>query len=195
MNRKIFAKRTLATLLIVGLIIAAVFIARKIEDTLAEDRAIAGVECIGGIFRRVENAPNFPSWIAWAWPFKSTDHCWVLFTDGTKVTDVEVKNLACIRHLKQLSLDGTQVTDAGLKDLVSLTELEGLWLGNTQISDVGLKELAVLKQLKELDLWRAHVTDAGVKELEKALPLCKINTKFIGFTCDFGQGVMNAKAE
>jgi hypothetical protein len=196
MKRKTIGKRTLATLLIVGFIVAAAFVVRNIADDVAERRAIADVERIGGVFERGAKSPNLPPWLAWAWPFKSTELHRVRL-DGAQVTDAGLKDLVSIRQLKYLFLYRTRVTDVGLKDLATLRQLEKLELQDNQITDAGLKELAAfahlkklligskitdsglkglasVTQLEELDLWNAHVTDAGVKELKKALPGCKI---------------------
>src|SRR5262249_26073417 len=48
----------------------------------------------------------------------------------TRVTDVDLKELARLEHLQALSLNGTQVTGAGLRHLAGLEQLRWLDLGN-----------------------------------------------------------------
>jgi internalin A len=123
----------------------------------------------------------------------------MLFLNGTKVTDVGVKELAPCKslhllwlndndvtdassktlsgftELKELSLGFTNVTDETVKDLAKLTKLQNLSLTNTKTSDAGLKALASLKNLRELYISGTKTTDAGVAELKKALPGCEIS--------------------
>jgi Leucine-rich repeat (LRR) protein len=92
----------------------------------------------------------------------------------SKVTDIGMKEVKKLKHLKQLSLASTLVTDAGLKELKDSKNLTKLYLDNTNVTDAGLKHLQGLKNLTELSLDRTKVTDAGVRELQKVLPKCKI---------------------
>ena len=93
---------------------------------------------------------------------------------NTRVTDVGLKELTGLKHLRALNLNDTTVTDVGLKEVKELKSLQLLDLGHTKITDAGLKELKELKNLQWLALYGTKVTDAGVKELQAALPGLKI---------------------
>jgi hypothetical protein len=64
-----------------------------------------------------------------------------------------------------LELSNCEVTDLGLKELTGLKHLRALHLCNTKITGAGLKALAGLKQLQALDLYMTKVTDVDLKEL------------------------------
>jgi MYXO-CTERM domain-containing protein len=96
---------------------------------------------------------------------------------GTKVTDVELKDLAELKNVQLLDLSHTPVTDAGLKDLAGLENLQSLDLSSTNITDAGLMHLKRLKKLWWLSLRNTQVTDAGIKALKEALPGLVVDSK------------------
>ena len=94
----------------------------------------------------------------------------------SKVTDVGLKALAGMKHLKELHLEGTGITDAGLDQLKDLEELEYINLYSTKVTDAGMARLAALSKLKAIYLWQSGVTKAGVAALKAKLPKAHINT-------------------
>jgi hypothetical protein len=90
----------------------------------------------------------------------------LLYLDGTQVTDAGLEHLKGLTALQGLSLDGTQVTDAGLEHLKGLTALQGLYLDGTQVTDAGLEHLKGLTALQWLYLDGTQVTDAGLEHLK-----------------------------
>ena len=79
-----------------------------------------------------------------------------------------------LEKVTRLNLNGTKVTDVSLKEVAKLQNLAGLWLSSTQITDAGLKDVAKLQKLKILALAATKVTKEGAAELKKALPNCTI---------------------
>lgn len=56
----------------------------------------------------------------------------------TKVTDVGLKELTALIHLRSLRLEFSQVTDVGLKELPAFKQLQALLLmGCNKVTDVG----------------------------------------------------------
>jgi internalin A len=110
---------------------------------------------------------------------------------GSKITNVALKELRKVPHLRKLSLWTTDITDAGLSELRDLANLESLALGQSPLTDAGISEIAGLKklrvltvfnmeritdaalphvkeltQLEDLNLARTTITDAGLKDLQ-----------------------------
>ena len=100
-----------------------------------------------------------------------------LHLDNSQVTDDGLKHLARLKSLWSLYLNNSRVNDAGLKHLAGLESLSGLYLDNTQVTDSGLVHLTGLKDLKRLYVQRTQVTDAGVADLQKSLPNCRIHNR------------------
>jgi hypothetical protein len=96
------------------------------------------------------------------------------------VTDVGLKELGALRHLRSLTLAHATVTEAGLKELAPLTELRTLDLDGVQVKAAGLKELAALKQLETLSLTRTNVADADLEGLAplKGLKSLKLSSNY-----------------
>src|SRR5436189_124633 len=103
-----------------------------------EASAVKAVEKLGGKVTRDDKLPGKP----------------VIGVNlgGTKVTDVDLKELAEVKQVTAVNLGGTKVTDVGLKELKDLKQLTTLNLGGTKVTDAGLKELKDLKQLTSLNL-------------------------------------------
>lgn len=91
-----------------------------------------------------------------------------------EISDVSLKALVGLKHLKSLSLHATAVTDEGMKYLAGHEHLESLTLTLTRITDRGLDELAGLQNLKEISLFASKVSDQGVARLQAAIPILTI---------------------
>jgi len=92
----------------------------------------------------------------------------------TGVTGRDLRCLAKLPKLAELSLAGSKVYDLFAAEVGTLTKLERLSLSGCTFSDAGLKQLAGLSNLTQLDLTGTQVTVDGVAALQKALPKCKI---------------------
>lgn len=75
-------------------------------------------------------------------------------------------------------LSKTLVTDAGLPQVRHFKNLATLHLQNTEVTDAGLTHLSGLTELRDLTLGETKVTNAGVTALKKALPKCRISTRY-----------------
>jgi serine/threonine protein kinase len=84
---------------------------------------------------------------------------------GTGVSDDELKQLAQVPGLRELSLADTKITDDGLAHLQALRKLTHLDLSQTGVTSAGLVHLARLAQLVELHLQETKVTDPGLTRL------------------------------
>lgn len=81
------------------------------------------------------------------------------------LTDEGAQSIACMKHLRDLSLDGTKVTDEGISLFDGLIELEKLSMDRTLVTDVGLEKLSGLSKLETLSLSRTGVTNDGLHVL------------------------------
>ncbi len=131
---------------------------RAVTDD-AEERAVVAIKKLGGWVKQDETV---------------TGKSFVVYLQGSVVTDIVLKELAPLKELRTLVLHETEVTDDGLKELAQFKQLIFLNITDTKITDAGLKELAALKTLASISMYRTKVTEAGVAELKKALPGCKI---------------------
>lgn len=82
-------------------------------------------------------------------------------------TVVDLKKLALVSRLSELSLTGEEITDDSLKDLSFHRNLKTLYLRTTAIQGPGLKHIEGLKQIRRLDLTGSPVTDEGLSHLGK----------------------------
>lgn len=94
-------------------------------------------------------------------------------------TDEDMKQLARLRNLAQLSLGSTKVGAAGLKELAILENLSELHLGEAQINAAGLKELAGFKGLRSLT-FRGWPKNAPIKELVRLKDLEELDLSQTG---------------
>jgi len=152
----------------------------------AEGKAIAFVQGFQGVVIRDEAQPGRP--------------VIKVSLGGTGVTDLDLKELAPLTTLTEISLDKTQVTDRTLvvlreiKLLHALTQAQGpnrnqpshpeditiLNLNDTKVTDAGLREVARLYNLTSLSMNDTKITDAGLKEIAKLKNLTTLdidNTK------------------
>jgi Leucine-rich repeat (LRR) protein len=137
----------------------------------------------------------------WLKKLKSRKTLRVLDLGLSPVTDNDLRELAELPHLQELSFDRTAITDAGLAALAKMTELrkldlsglslsaagfrhlqcfaklESLTLYNAKISDVdaALQELTYLHELREINLAGTALTDAGAAQLVKFTKLRDVN--------------------
>src|SRR5262245_35609956 len=86
--------------------------------------------------------------------------------DRTRVTDEDLKLVAALTDVTDLSLEMTQIGDTGMGHLKSMHRLEWLNLFGTQVGDKGLEHLKQLTSLKHLPVGHTKVTDAGMVHLE-----------------------------
>jgi Leucine Rich repeat len=136
---------------------------------VAEQRALDAITRCGGQFQRDDKKVGQPVvavTFASAGPWTSTRF--------PRVTDAVVKELAALKHLRELDLSWAQVTDAGLKELTSLKGLQALDLSFTEVTDAGLRELKDLENLRELRLHSLKVTDKGLEHLKSLSRLQKL---------------------
>lgn len=158
---------------------------KKAKADEVEQKAIRGIEKSGGSFvcfflktGKIPLALNFPEKKATDMELKELvclKHLFSLDMSGTPVTDAGLKNLVGLTCLRSLELRETKVTDTGLKILAELPQLRCLGLNSTQVTDEGLKKLTGLKELFWLSLHGTKVTDAGVTEFQKKHPKCKVS--------------------
>jgi hypothetical protein len=81
------------------------------------------------------------------------------------VTDEQLRIIAKLPYLENLSLSDTQVTNAGLAYLKKLDNLRCLALWRTPIGDEGIRHLAVHTNLQNLVLDETDISDAGLVHL------------------------------
>lgn len=84
-----------------------------------------------------------------------------------KITDADLKPLAELPMLTDLSFEQTEIGDAGLAHAAGLTRLEWLNLFRTKVTDAGLAHLARLENLQQLPIGETAVTDAGLPRIAK----------------------------
>ena len=97
-----------------------------------------------------------------------------LSLSNTHVTDKGLRYLHACPKLKFLALNSALITDEGLEQLAALTELEALGLVGTKVTDEGLRHLMKLPKLRILSLQGTAVSDDGYRNLQAALPQCSI---------------------
>ncbi|MEX2120561.1 MAG: hypothetical protein WD847_13285 [Pirellulales bacterium] len=84
---------------------------------------------------------------------------------GTAISGLGLKHVACLPRLRSLNLGHTEVGDTGIAFLRSSRSLEWLALHYTAISDDGVGYLKDLHNLKCLDLTGTQLSDAGLRQL------------------------------
>lgn len=100
---------------------------------------------------------------------------------AAEVTDDGLKWLAHLPRLTDLSLYGTQDISAnGLNELCDLQRLEHFFLAAGDISDAGLRPISSLANLKYLDVSSTRITDVGLKHLAKAKNLTYLDIRKTG---------------
>lgn len=92
---------------------------------------------------------------------------------GTNVTDVGIAHMANLTNLKVLYLPSL-ITDVGLKSLENLLHLRHLDASSQGVTDLSLPTLKRFKDLEYLNLDYTRITDAAVSDLKRALPNCRI---------------------
>jgi hypothetical protein len=92
----------------------------------------------------------------------------VVFVDlsDTQTTDEDLKVLAKLPALENLSLSRTQITGRGLAHLKDLKKMRCLGLWKTRVDDAGLKHLKGMTRMWILVLDETQVTDAGLVHLK-----------------------------
>ena len=81
------------------------------------------------------------------------------------LTDVGIRRLARLPHLRRLDLSSTAITDAGLNVLRDLPNLESLSLAMTQVTDAGLANVSQCKQLQRLNVMWTRTGDGAIRAL------------------------------
>jgi internalin A len=95
---------------------------------------------------------------------------------GTRITDVALKELRKVPHLRKLSLWTTDIADSGLSELRELTNLESLALGQSPLTDAAIKEIAGLKKLRVLTVFNMQgITNAALPHLKELTQLEDLN--------------------
>ena len=98
-----------------------------------------------------------------------------LVASDTALTDTFLKELKALEDLGDLNLSFTRVTDAGVAVLKDFKNLTALNLASTAITDNCLNDLGQCPKLKVLTVFNTKVTKDGLDKLRKALPDCTIN--------------------
>ena len=109
-------------------------------------------------------------------------------TDHSTLTDDKtLAIISSLRHLQGLSLDGERVTDLGLKQLQKLGHLRKLSLTHmNNITSEGWSVLASLNKLEEISLDSKNLTNDDLKYIGKLKNLQKLTINSWGFT---GEGL------
>jgi hypothetical protein len=98
-----------------------------------------------------------------------------MWLSGYRISDVGIRPLAAMTHLKILELSQMRLTDASAAVFERLTRITDLNLAHTKVGDAVLEQVARMKQLRELSLSHTMVTDAGIKRLSACEDLTLIN--------------------
>ncbi len=93
---------------------------------------------------------------------------------GASFALAELKCLAELKKLRQLTLVHTGLTSDDVAKLKRLTQLEALNLTATAVDDRSMPHLAALKGVKQLNISATGFTAAGVAELRKRMPATEI---------------------
>lgn len=101
-----------------------------------------------------------------------------------RISDVTMRRIGRLTHLKYLNLDGTGITDAGLTELKKLKELTQLHLAFTEVSDSGLVTVGQLPCVGVLDLTDTKITDAGLGHLHRMKSLRVLLLDYCQVTAD-----------
>lgn len=83
------------------------------------------------------------------------------------IEDEWLVHLSKSQKLRELRVPYSEITDAGLVHLAGLQDLEVLDLHRTKVGDEGLKIVGKLKSLKVLDISNHTVTDVGIEHIAK----------------------------
>lgn len=109
--------------------------------------------------------------------FESGEEIVEINANRTQIKDDDLKLLAPLVHLTDLSLEKTKISDAGLKHLADLPVLEWLNLYQTNVGDAGLKHVARFKNLQLLPIGETKVTDKGLVALRDMPQLTYLGLK------------------
>jgi Leucine Rich repeat len=149
--------------LFVLMTIAALLLGICAHRAARQQSAIAAVEKLGGnVFYDYQcddhGNPNWGNWDQLPYAYvipRSLVAQW----GGDYFNDV-----ACV------NLNGRSITDDDLKQLAPLARILQLSLANTNITDDGLAYLKGFDDLRRVDLSGTKITSAGVSALKRALP-------------------------
>src|SRR5262249_46579968 len=136
------------------------------EFRVAQDKAVAAIESLGGTAEVDASSPDRP--------------VLKVNLEGKEVTDSQLEPLKGLSRLQTLSLARTGMSDAGLAILEYLPSLQRLDLAGTRVSDAGLKHLRKLTQLRDLDLGLTDTTSAGLSYLEGLEQLQRLDLRWTG---------------
>jgi len=92
------------------------------------------------------------------------------------VDDATILRAAKRSDWKAAHLDGTRITDLGLRNLKGWHSLHQLSLADTSITDAGLRELESLISLKTLVLRNTKASVEGIARIKAAIPELKVET-------------------
>ena len=155
------------------------WIAQIVRDANIQRRAVASIKQVGGWVvydSEWDEDQHTSSWKP-RWPKRLVDLVGIDYLGNVvfinlhdRGTDEVLREVARLKHLRQLHRPGFAVTDLGLAHLGRLRQLQLLSLDDTKVTDAGLAHLKGLSSLKWLKLTRTKVTDAGIAELQKSLP-------------------------
>jgi hypothetical protein len=87
---------------------------------------------------------------------------------GAKITDVGIKSLAQLPHMREVYLQSLDITDAAADAIARMPSLETVGLRYClSVTDAALIPFAKLPRLRHLDLCGSKITDAGIETILK----------------------------
>ncbi len=96
-----------------------------------------------------------------------------------------LKELARLKHLRNLRISFSKFSDAMLAELAELPALERLELFHCErVTDTSLKVLETCRRLQELNIGGFDVSDAGLKEVAKIKGLRRLSVSSSKITAD-----------
>jgi hypothetical protein len=92
-----------------------------------------------------------------------------LHLSGSQVGDAELKLIARLKDLEQLTLNRSNITDDGLDELIGMNRLRRLVLGGPRITDGAVVALLRIKSLDSLVLRNTRMSDSAIRRLEDSI--------------------------
>lgn len=120
-------------------------------------------------------APPEPSWQSQIAAVREGKSDRIEVTQHT-IGDEQLRKLAGLDGLRELSIEKGKITSAALPVLAKLPALERLKIRGARIDDEGFKKLCTIQSLQRINLPQADLTDAGLAVVAE-LP----NVEFLRF--------------
>ncbi len=104
----------------------------------------------------------------------------ILALRDVTVEQLEIAQIVCLSHLRDLDLTGLRLSDQDPQDLREIPSIGRLNLQFTGIADRGLLSLSALANLQEVVLYKTGVTRRGIEEFKAARPDCVVRHDVTG---------------